>query len=161
MHVRQLTTADVEVYRTLRLQGLRDHPQAFGADADEEAAWSIDDWMARLQRRFTFGAFVGDTLVGTAALSTDPGRKHGHRGCLVGMYVAPAARGTGAARALVAAVLERARGRVETVELGVGIANAPAIELYLTCGFRPYAIDADAVRVDGMPVDEVLMRRTV
>jgi RimJ/RimL family protein N-acetyltransferase len=58
-------------------------------------------------------------------------------------------------------VLERARGRVETVELGVGIANAPAIELYLTCGFRPYAIDADAVRVDGMPVDEVLMRRTV
>lgn len=159
--VRPLAAADVEAYRALRLQGLRDNPHAFGADGDEEAAWPIADWVARLQRRFTFGAFVEGRLVGTAALSVEPGRKQGHRGSLVGMYVAPAARGRRVGRALIAAVLERAKGRVETLELSVAIANAPAIALYLACGFRPYAIDADAIRVDGVPVDDVLMRRAV
>jgi ribosomal protein S18 acetylase RimI-like enzyme len=161
LHVRPLTAADVEAYRALRLQGLREHPHAFGADGDEEAAWPINDWLARLQRRSTFGAFMGSALVGTAALSIDPGRKQGHRGSLVGMYVSSEARELGAGRALIAAVLDLARGRVETLELSVAIANAPAIALYLACGFRPYAIDADAIRVDGVPVDDVLMRRAL
>ncbi len=149
----------MEAYRALRLAGLRAHPHAFGADADEEAAWPISDWLARLQQRTTFGAFVGDTLVGTAALAITPGCKQRHRGSLVGMYVAPAARGTGAGRALIEAVLTLARGQVEEVGLSVAIGNAPAIALYLACGFRPYAVDADAIRVDGQPVDDVLMRR--
>ncbi len=159
--IRRLTSADVAAYRALRLQGLRDHPYAFGADADEEAAWPEHHWQERLERRGTFGAFRGAALIGTAALSVDPGRKHGHRGSLVGMYVAPAGRGTGVGRQLVEAVLALARGQVETVELSVAIANAPAIALYLACGFRPYAIDADAIRVDGLPVDDILMRRPV
>lgn len=159
--VRPLVAADVEAYRALRLQGLRDHPEAFGADGDEEASWPARDWLARLRRRSTFGAFIGGTLAGTAALAIEPGRKQAHRGSLVGMYVAPSARGSGVGRALVAAVLDLAHGRVETVELSVAIANAPAIALYLRCGFRPYAIDADAIRVNGVPVDDVLMRRTL
>jgi RimJ/RimL family protein N-acetyltransferase len=157
--VRQLEAADVEAYRALRLAGLRAHPHAFGADADEEAAWPIEDWLARVQNRSTFGAFIGDTLVGTAALAIEPGRKNRHRGLLVGMYVAPAARGTGAGRALIEAVLAAARGQVDEVALSVAIGNAPAIALYLACGFRPFAVDADAIRVDGVSVDDVLMRR--
>lgn len=159
--IRRLAAADIAAYRTLRLQGLRDHPHAFGADAEDEAAWPMAAWLARVEQRCTFGAFIGDALVGTAALAIEPGRKHGHRGSLVGLYVAPDARGTGAGRALVMAVMDAARGAVESVELSVAIANAPAIALYLACGFRPYAIDADAIRVDGVPVDDVLMRRPV
>ena len=156
--IRLLAEGDGEAYRALRLQGLRGHPHAFGADADDETAWPMDDWLARLRQRATFGAFDGDCLIGTAALAIYPGRKQCHRGALVGMYVAPAARGLGAGRALVAAVLDLARGQVETVELSVGIGNAPAIALYLACGFRPFAVNADAIRVDGLPVDDVLMR---
>lgn len=159
--MRPLAAADVDAYRALRLQGLRDHPHAFGADGDEEARWPTDAWVARLQRRSTFGAFIDRALVGTAALAVEPGRKQAHRGSLVGMYVAPQARGAGVGRALVMAVLDLARGHVETVELSVAIANAPAIALYLACGFRPYAIDADAIRVNGVPVDDVLMRRVL
>jgi ribosomal protein S18 acetylase RimI-like enzyme len=159
--VRRLTPADVVAYRGLRLQGLREHPEAFGGDADEEAAWPLPHWQERLERRGTFGAFRGATLIGTAALSVEVGRKHGHRGSLVGMYVAPDGRGNGVGRQLVEAVLALAQGQVETLELSVAIANAPAIALYLACGFRPYAIDADAIRVDGVPVDDILMRRPV
>lgn len=159
--IRGLTAADVAAYRGLRLQGLRDHPEAFGGDPDEEAAWPLHSWQERLHRRGTFGAFRGPALIGTAALAVEAGRKHGHRGSLVGMYVSPAARGTGVGRRLVEAVVALAKGKVETLELSVAIANAPAIALYLACGFRPYAVDADAIRVDGVPVDDILMRRPV
>lgn len=56
-------------------------------------------------------------------------------------------------------MLAAARGVVDTVQLGVGIGNAPAIALYLAMGFRAFAVEEDALRVDGKPVDEVLMRR--
>ncbi|WP_164156141.1 GNAT family N-acetyltransferase [Sandarakinorhabdus rubra] len=159
IRIRQLTAADVDAYRALRLAGLAAHPHAFGADAEEEAAWPMADWLARLEHRTTFGAFTNDALVGTAALAIEPGRKHAHCGHLVGMYVAPEARGTGAGRALIEAVLDLARGRVELVRLSVAIANAPAIALYLACGFRPYAVDPDAIRVEGVIVDDILMER--
>lgn len=158
MTVRQLAAVDLDAYRALRLAGLRAHPHAFGADAEDEAAWAASQWAARLQQRATFGAFLGDDLVGTAALSLDSGRKVRHRGYLVGVYVAPAARGAGAGRALIAAVIAAARGQVEELVLSVAIGNAAAIALYLACGFRAYAVDADAIRVDGVPVDDVLMR---
>lgn len=151
----------MEAYRDLRLQGLRDHPHAFGADADEESAWPISDWQARLAGRTTLGAFRNGALIGTAALVLSPGRKQGHRGKLVGMYVAPGGRAGGVGRCLVEAVLELARGQVEDVELSVSIGNAPATALYLACGFRPYGVDQDAIRVEGRVVDDVLMRRSV
>ena len=118
----------------------------------------MSDWLARLQKRTTFGAFQGVDLVGTAALALETGRKVNHRGSVVGVYVAPVARGSGAGRALIAAVLAAARGQVDELVLSVGIGNAPAIALYLACGFRPYAIDEDAIRVNGVQVDDVLMR---
>lgn len=158
MTVRLLAAADVEAYRALRLAGLRAHPHAFGAAAEDEAAWPISKWETRLQQRATFGAFIGGDLFGIAALALDDGRKVRHRGYLVGVYVAPPARGAGAGRSLVAAVLAAARGQVEELVLSVAIGNASAIALYLACGFRAYAVDTDAIRVDGVPVDDVLMR---
>jgi ribosomal protein S18 acetylase RimI-like enzyme len=160
--VRRLSAADVTDYRALRLQGLRDHPEAFGADADDESAWPISNWLARLDLGATFGAFKDGVLVGTAALAVMPGRKQCHRGKLVGMYVAPGGRGAGAGRRLVEAVLELAAcQQVEIVELNVSAGNASAMALYLACGFRPYAVEPDAIRVDGRPIDDVLMRRPV
>jgi ribosomal protein S18 acetylase RimI-like enzyme len=156
--VRLLAAADVEAYRALRLAGLHAHPAAFAADADDEAAWPAGDWLARLAKRTTFGAFLGVDLVGTVALAFQTGRKVSHRGSLVGVYVTPVARGSGAGPALIAAVVAAARGQVDELVLSVGIGNAPAIALYLACGFRPYAIDEDAIRVDGVRVDDVLMR---
>jgi ribosomal protein S18 acetylase RimI-like enzyme len=157
--VRLLVAADVDAYRALRLAGLRAHPHAFGADADDEAGWPMSDWLARLQQRSTFGAFIDGRLVGTAALAVEAGRKSRHRGYMVGMYVAPEARGHGAGRALIEVVLAAARDQVELVLLTVAVGNAAAIKLYLACGFRPYAVERDAIRVEGEVVDDLLMER--
>lgn len=157
--IRLLGAADVDAWRALRLEGLRAHPDAFGAHADDEANWPLTDWRDRLAQRATLGAFIDGALVGTAALAIAPGTKNRHRGVLVGMYVAPQARGQHVGHALVHAVLDLARERVEVVRLSVAIGNSPAIALYLACGFRPYAVDPDAIRVDGRIVDDILMER--
>lgn len=73
------------------------------------------------------------------------------------MYVRPAARGTGAARGLVEAVLRHGRGRVELIQLRVVSENERAQRLYRSCGFVAYGHEAHSLKQDGRYYDEILM----
>jgi ribosomal protein S18 acetylase RimI-like enzyme len=86
-----------------------------------------------------------------------PGAKRAHKGTLWGMYVRPVARGSGLARALVEAVLDHARQRVELIQLEVVTDNLAARRLYVALGFEPYGIEEHALRVEDRYLDEVLM----
>ena len=80
-----------------------------------------------------FGHHFAVDDVGLAA-----GMRDGDVADLVALWVDPAARGTGAADALVAAVLDWARGEgVATVRLHVTAGNATAERLYARHGFAP------------------------
>ena len=46
--VRRLTQADASAYRAVRLRALREHPEAFTSDADEEASQPLDVMAQRL-----------------------------------------------------------------------------------------------------------------
>jgi RimJ/RimL family protein N-acetyltransferase len=75
------------------------------------------------------------------------------------MYVAPPVRRAGVGRALVAAVLARARAMpgLRQVLLGVEAGNAPARALYEAFGFEAFGYERDALIVDGVAYDEVHM----
>ncbi|MFO0234062.1 MAG: GNAT family N-acetyltransferase [Burkholderiales bacterium] len=114
MHVRRLGPDDATVYRALMLEAYRDHPDAFTSSHAERAAQPTDWWAWRLApgdgaTQRVFGAFDGGVLVGAAGWQRGERGKVAHRGELFGMAVAPAARGRGAGRALVDAVLADAR----------------------------------------------------
>jgi ribosomal protein S18 acetylase RimI-like enzyme len=158
--IRQLQASDVDAYRALRLEGLRLHPRAFGGALAEEVAAPADFWLARLRDAPTFGGFGPDgALLGIATLKPMPGAWYQHRAMLVGLYVAAAGRGSGMAAGLIRAVADAAAaGGALWLELGVGLHNAPAIALYQRMGFRPFAVEPDAMCVDGTMVDEILMR---
>lgn len=159
--IRPLTSADATAYRALRLQALRDHPDAFGASYEDEAARSLEMTARRLDGGPTncvFGAIVEDDLVGTAGFVVpDRSAKSRHKGLLVGVHVAPAHRGRAIGRALVAAVIAHARGHVVLLQAAVGVTNAPALRLYESLGFRQYGREEKALRVDGVFVDEALI----
>jgi ribosomal protein S18 acetylase RimI-like enzyme len=159
--IRPLTAADATAYRSLRLQALRDHPEAFGASYEDEVARSLEVTARRLDGgplNRVFGAFVGDDLVGTAGfIIPDGSAKSRHKGLLVGVHVAPAHRGHGLGRALVTAVIDHARAHVVLLQAGVGVTNAPALRLYESLGFRHYGREDKALRVDGVFVDEALI----
>jgi ribosomal protein S18 acetylase RimI-like enzyme len=157
LSVRLLTTDDCDAYRPIRLEGLAAAPTAFGSDHAHELALADADWLGRLSRDNVFGAFSGDRLVGTAAFFADKLEKMRHRGHLVAVYVRPEARGMGAGRALVDAVIAAARGKVEQIYLSVTVGNDAAQRLYERAGFRIYGTDPRALRIDGQFYDEHLM----
>lgn len=157
MAVRRLTRADAATFREVRLQGLRDHPEAFTASYADEAAQPLDWFADRLDGGMVFGGGADGRIDGVAGLHIPTGEKVRHKGLLWGMYVRAEARGTGLARQLIAAVLDAARGRVEEVMLGVGIGNAAAIGCYRAAGFEVCGLDLRAIKLGDCYIDELQM----
>jgi ribosomal protein S18 acetylase RimI-like enzyme len=138
VQVRRVGVDDVETVRALRLHALLDSPEAFGSTHEREAAFPESVWVARL------GTSSNATLIceadgGSCGIVTvvrdesDLGLGH-----LVGMWVTPSARHTGAADLLVTAALRWAEQEsLTTVRLCVVEGNDPAERLYRRHGFNP------------------------
>jgi ribosomal protein S18 acetylase RimI-like enzyme len=158
MTTRRLGRADAAAFQALRLEGFRLHEREFRYAAPDEAGLSLADVAARLERDVVFGAFDEDILVGIAGLAISQGAKTWHKALLWGMYLRAAYRGAGHADALISALLQEARGRVEMVTLTVIHSNARALDFYGRWGFVVYGVEPRAVRTaDGEYLDEALM----
>jgi RimJ/RimL family protein N-acetyltransferase len=155
--IRRLLPSEAELYREVRLEGLRDSPDAFGSTHEREAAEPIEWFAQRLAASAVFGAFRGEELLGIAGFYVEPGEKHAHKGVLVGMYVRPQARGAGVGARLAEAVIAQARRHVELIQLRVVSDNAPARRLYERLGFVEYGVEWHAAKYRGRYHDDVLM----
>jgi ribosomal protein S18 acetylase RimI-like enzyme len=155
--IRQLGASDAAAFRPVRLEALARHPEAFGASHEEEAAWSADDYAARMEETAVFGGFEEHTLMGIVGFSAQAPAKMRHKGILWGLYVREAARGAGLGEALVRAVIEHARGQVEIILLTVVSENEAACRFYERCGFTRYGIEPRALKLGGRYYDEALM----
>jgi len=155
--IRLLRADEPTLYRDIRLEALRLHPEAFSAAFGQEAAQPLSFFEQRLTGNTIFAGFHDQEVLGVAGFMPEPGLKRAHKGHLWGMYVRPAARGTGLARQLVETVLEFAKDRVELVQLSVIAGNVPAHRLYVSLGFAPYGLEERALKVDGRYLDEVHM----
>jgi ribosomal protein S18 acetylase RimI-like enzyme len=159
IQTRRLTLADAALFREIRLEALRDNPEAFGSTFEAENAQPLAWFSDRLGRSNLFGAFHGSKLVGIAGLVIGEGKKEAHKGLLVGMYVRPGSRKSGVGRLLVEAIIEFARERVELIQLAVVSDNQPARRLYAGLGFLEYGLEKKALKQDGRYFDEVLMAK--
>jgi GNAT superfamily N-acetyltransferase len=130
--VRLLEVGDWPLYRSVRLAALADSPEAFWSTLAREEAFAPSVWQERLGARNTFLAETGDGPAGLAAVVP----AEGEAAELVGMWVAPAARGRGVGDLLVRAALEWAaeRGFAE-LQLWVFEGNRHAERLYARHGF--------------------------
>jgi len=157
IQIRQLTLADAESFRGLRLEGLRLNPEAFGSTYEFEKDQPLTRYTGWLTNSAVFGACQNSHLIGTASFTQQSGLKDSHKGLLRAMYVRPAARRSGAGRQLVQAIIELARQKVEQVQLAVVSDNQPAIRLYQSLGFRQYGLEKNALKHNGKYYDEILM----
>jgi putative acetyltransferase len=120
------TAAHVAELLAFHLAELRGHMRdfAFALDATGLSAPGVSFWTA----------WRGDTLAGFAALK----RLDDEHAELKSMRAAPAARRTGAGRALLAHVVATARSRGYRrlyLETGTADLHAPAVALYRSAGF--------------------------
>jgi GNAT superfamily N-acetyltransferase len=149
--VRATVLDDWQALREIRLQGLRDAPDAFGSTYARDAAFPPAEWQRRATRDGSFFAFLPDTgpagpagpaeLAGPAEPAEPAGLAGGYEeepGVveLISMFVRPGARGRGVGEALVDAVAAWAANRnAASLHLWVTENNKAARRLYERCGF--------------------------
>jgi hypothetical protein len=137
---------------------LQDAPWAFLASAAQDRGCDVEKVKVSLER--TDAAIVAvreiGKLVAAAGVVREEALKRRHVAMIWGVYVTPAARGCGCARAVVSHAIEVTRGweGVGSIHLAVS-ANAPeAKRLYESLGFVEWGFEPDAVRIDGVSYGE-------
>ncbi len=154
MHIALLNPSDATQYRKLMLEAYALAADAFATTAEERAAEPDTFWIKRIadpsDLSAAFGAFVendGSVLVGTVALELSRKPKTKHKALVIGMYVSPAARGAGAARALLNAAISHAKAIEEILVLNLTVTegNEAAINLYLSVGFQLVGLEPMAI----------------
>jgi ribosomal protein S18 acetylase RimI-like enzyme len=155
--IRPLGQVDLPLYRPLRLEALRQHPDAFGSAFEEEQG-SDPARMIGDRPSVTLGGFVDGALVGMVGLVVSPRVKQRHKGHIVGMYVAQSWRRTGLARALLERIIQEGRSSgLVVLTLSVTVGNVAARRLYLSIGFSPYGVEPLSLHVGTEYLDEELM----
>jgi ribosomal protein S18 acetylase RimI-like enzyme len=156
--IRRLTADDAVIFKEIRQEMLRGQPREFRFAPEDESALPLEDFARRLDNEYVVVAFSRGALVGIGGFSRFAGVKVAHKGLIWGMYVKPEARGSGAADAIMRALLDHAAGCVEQVVLTVVATNPRAIRFYERWGFRAYGRESRSVKLaDGDYLDETLM----
>jgi ribosomal protein S18 acetylase RimI-like enzyme len=126
-----VTADDWQRLRAVRLAALAESPRMFGSNFAREEAFDEAEWRTRAARPATFLAALGDADVGIAGVYDFDGAWS-----VMGMWVAPTARGAGVVEALVAVCEDEAR-RHGAVDLGLGVMedNPRGIGAYSRLGF--------------------------
>jgi ribosomal protein S18 acetylase RimI-like enzyme len=146
MEIVRLGPGDEDRYRQIRLRALADSPSAFASTFEREEAFTPDVWTSRLTDEHTVTflavdgtASIGEIPAGTISVGTTAVRveEAGHAQ-LLGMWVAPEARGRGIGERLLDAAFDCVRARdVRRLGLWVTESNHHARALYERAGFRP------------------------
>ena len=166
--IRPTREDDAPAYRALRLMGLRDHPDAFGADYETSSARPIEYWQARMRtgaggpEGITYVGEAAGELIGITTLVRNDLVKTRHAGSIFGVYTRPDWRAAGVADALIEACLSYAGELgLRLVRLGVATTNTSAIRLYHRRGFRVYGVESESIYHGGVYYDELLMERRI
>ena len=136
LRVERVTDATWTDYRAVRQAALIDSPRAFWTTYAQSAGRTDEDWRTMVATGPALWlAWDDDRPVGTVGLwhAEDQPADEAH---LVGMWVTGGHRGSGAAEALVAALVEHARAEgTRRLTLDVARENVRACRFYLRQGF--------------------------
>ncbi len=131
MVVTRVEPGDWQRLRDVRLAALAESPEMFGSNLAKEQSFDEAEWRRRAGRPATFLASRGGVDVGVAGVyEFDAGWG------VMGMWIAPAARGTGVIETLLHACESVARDAgATTVALGVMEDNPRGRRAYVRLGY--------------------------
>jgi GNAT superfamily N-acetyltransferase len=160
--IRLLGQDDVDVFRTIRLEALREEPAAFASNAVDWARLSTEEWRNRLLENWVFVAFHEGEPVGIMGLARQRSSKMAHRATIIMVYVRKNARGTGLAVKLLEAITDHARTcGIRQLELMVSAENPAAQQFYRRAGFAEIGRVPGGFIHEGREIDDVMMARRI
>ena len=140
--IRELRPTDWVSYKTVRLNSLKDSPDAFGATYEREVAISDSEWQSRLSAKpgvnisYPLIAEIDGRPVGLASAviwAQDPDVAYIYQ-----MWVLPDVREMGIARTFLERISAWAGSRrCSLLKLSVTTLNDAAVRLYQRAGFKP------------------------
>lgn len=157
INICELTPEYWPSWKSLRLEALRQAPEAFGSSWEEESQWSDEQFQTGLKRGGIFGAFIQNELVGCIGYYRMDTLKTRHRGFVWGMYVKPAHRNQGIASQLLQFTMDLARSQVTQLHLTCVTTNENALRLYYKNGFQIYGTEPKSLKIGEHYFDEALM----
>ncbi|MFD1797526.1 GNAT family N-acetyltransferase [Paracoccus aurantiacus] len=135
----QLTPDRAEEWRAIRLEALRNAPEAFGSSLDDWQDRPLSDFADRLSgcAMWAAGSRPGEPRA-VASWERDISPAEPDLGWVMSVYVAPDMRGRGLSDAIFAQLArDAARAGMTRLGLHVGQNNDPAQALYRRAGFIP------------------------
>ncbi|QLY40743.1 GNAT family N-acetyltransferase [Hujiaoplasma nucleasis] len=151
-NIRLLTEADYILYKTIRLQLLKDHPSFFGSDYEEESSFGDSVWKSRLAKDTvdTYGLFTSNQLVGLAVVVKNPRKKMKHIANLNSMYIKSEYQNQGLGSKLIDRIIKDLINKgLHRLNLSVVESNQYAKKLYLSKGFIHYGTEPESIYHQG------------
>lgn len=153
---------DLDAFRELRLEALRDYPSFFGSEYETNKIQPEEFWVGRMyldnDDGKVFVAEVDGQLAGMCGIMLGTSPKTRHNGTIWGVYVRRGWQGQHIARELIELCANWGREHgVRQLKLAVQAGNTSAIRCYTSCGFSMYGIDPQAICFEGKYYDELLM----
>lgn len=148
---------DWKQFKTIRLEALFTHPEAFGSSFEEESNLSDEEFEQNFKKSTIFGAIQNNQLVGCAGFFICPSSKMSHRGVVFSMYIKNGYRRQGIGDALLKAIIAYAKDGVMQLHLTVVTTNQMALKLYQKNGFRIYGTEPRSLKIGDTFYDEHMM----
>jgi ribosomal protein S18 acetylase RimI-like enzyme len=155
--IRKLSKKDVYLFRKVRLDALKEVPEAFAASFEEEEEQQLTFFETMLTGDTSFfGMFDHDeSLIGIISLGRSKLLKMKHKAAIGSVYVVKEARGKGVGKELLVNVIKIARElEIEQLQLVVASKNERAKQLYESLGFHTFGFEERALQVNGDYIDE-------
>lgn len=127
-------------YKVIRLEALKENPEAFGSTYEKEVNYSSEEWQARTKDKDILIFIAKDSIapIGMVGIHRKV-QSEGVTAHLWGMFVKKNHRGMGIGKRLLQQAIEVARENKEysTITLDVNPSQTAAVQLYHLLGFKP------------------------
>ncbi|MDQ1199185.1 GNAT family N-acetyltransferase [Agrobacterium sp. SORGH_AS 787] len=155
--IRKISDGEVDLFRQIRLDALKNEPNAFASRYEDWDGFPDAEWRKRMTVPI-FVAFAEKQPVGLMALKQLQPPKMKHRAKLEMVYVNEGFRGTGLGGALLCKVVQFAEQQgIKQIELGVREDRAGTIRFYRRAGFMQIGKVPQGYIEDGVEFNEILM----
>jgi RimJ/RimL family protein N-acetyltransferase len=160
--IRAIKPDEVHQWWELRLQGLRDHPDAFGADyvaSVERGPGHLEVSTRNDEINRIFGVVTEEgRIVSQAGVYRDGGKRR-HIAHVWGVHTHFEWRGRGFSKALIRLAIDHCRTfpQIRQVHISVNATNAAALAVYEGAGFVAWGREPRALQTDTGFHDEIHM----
>lgn len=166
MQIQNLTDQDLESYKAIKLESLREEPLAFDSSFEEVSAWGKDQWRSKYKELtdpnefLLIGLFEKDLLVGFLQASFYSKEKKKHIAELNTIYINRHFRTHGAGSKLMEKFLITLKDQyphIRKIQLSVYSPQTAAINLYKKFEFEVYGEFKEELCIDEKYYDQIAM----